>query len=260
MEKANKKVWMVLVFLITLCSCSNEYVNIKKFLKTIVETSADGTSQTTFFTYNGDEIVSVDGVYKHTDFTYTDDQITKIVELDKATQVRNTVEYSYAKGQLMRAEALNNYRINYIHNSDGSVSYEKLALDSGNQEVKEFHGILYFQNENLIKDERILDNTAVGVVSNYSISFEYDSEHNPFRNILGYEKLLDHNETISLNNSTIITVITSTTKDGQISSSAKFYKRSFKYDLENYPIEQVSENTLLNNGNYGYLKSQYFYE
>jgi len=260
MEKAIKKIWMVSVFLITLCSCSNENIDQVKLLKTLVEISADETSTTTFFTYDGNKIVSTDNVQNHTDFTYTDGLITKIDELDKTDQVSNTVEYSYVKGQLVRAKSPKNYIINYIHNSDGTVSYEKLALDSGNQEVKEFHGILYFQNENLIKDDRILDNTAVGVVSNYSISFEYDSEHNPFKSILGYEKLLDHNETISLNNSTIITVITSTTKDGQISSSAKFYKRSFKYDLENYPTEQVSENALLNNGNYGYLKSQYFYE
>ena len=119
---------------------------------------------------------------------------------------------------------------------------------------------MYFQNGNFIKDERILDNTAAGVVSNYSISYEYDSKNNPLNAILGYEKLLDHNETISLNNSTITTIITSTTKEGQISSSAKFYKKSYKYDIEDYPTERVSENTLLNNGNYGYLKLQFFYE
>jgi len=205
--------------------------------------------------------VSIDGVRKHTDFTYSSGLITKIVELDKATQVSNTVEYIYVKDQLVCAKSPKNYIINYIHNSDGTVSYEKIAIGLvGTQEVKMYHGILYFQNQNLVKDERIVDNTAAGVVSNYSISFEYDSKNNPLHGIFGYEKLLDHNETVSLNNSTIHTIITTTTKEGQISSSAKFYKKSFKYDLEDYPTEQLSEDALLNNGNYGYLKSQYFYE
>jgi hypothetical protein len=54
-------------------------------------------------------------------------------------------------------------------------------------------------------------------------------------------------------------VVTSVAKDDQISSSAKFYKNSFTYDLENYPIKQVSENAVSENGNTGYLKSEYFY-
>ena len=238
----------------------DENVNSEKFLKTVVETSADGTSQTTFFTYNGAEIASIDGIQQRLDFTYESGLITKIVELDKATQVRKTVEYSYVENKLVRAKSPNNYIINYIRNSDGTISYEKLAIDSGAQEVKICQGILYFQNENFIKDEGTLGNSAAGVVSNYSVSFEYDSKKNPFKNILGYEKLLDHKETISLNNNTTTAVITTIAKDGQIISSARFYKRSFKYDLEDYPAEQLSENALLNDGNYGFLKSQYFYE
>lgn len=220
----------------------------------IVATSADGTSATTLFTYNGNKIVSIDGVQKHVDFTYTNGLITKIVTLNKTNQVQVTTEYNYFEGKLTQVESLGNYRINYIHNSDKTVSYGKFAIGSGNQEVKECHGVLYFENENFIKDERTLDNTAAGVLSKYSISFDYDSKHNPLFNIQGYKKLLYYNEVISSNNSLISTVITSVSKDDQITSSAKFYKNSFTYDLDNYPVEQVSEN-----GNTGFLKTVYFY-
>jgi hypothetical protein len=251
--------WVLLIFLLTLYSCSNDTDGSVKLLKKTVETSADGTSGTTLFTYNGGEIASIEGAQKRTDFTYTDGLITKVVTLNKTNQQSETIEYSYLEGKLVEAESLGNYRINYIHNSDKTVSYEKLTINSGNQEVKEFHGTLYFENENLIKEERILDNTASGILSKYSVSFDYDSKHNPLYNILGYKKLLDYNEGISSNNSLISTVITSISKDDQITSSANFYKSSFKYDLDNYPTEQVSENAIATNGNVGYLKSEYFY-
>lgn len=245
--------WVLSIFVLTLCSCSTDNDDTVKLLKKVVETSEAGTSETSLFTYDGTEIVSIDGVQKRTDFTYTDGLITKAVTLNKTNQLLETIEYSYLEGKLVEAESLGNYRINYIHNSDKTVSYEKFTI-SGNQQVKEFHGTLYFENENFIKEERILDNTASGVLSKYSVSFDYDSKYNPLYNILGYKKLLDYNEGASSNNSLISTVITSISKDDQITSSANFYKSSFKYDLDNYPTEQVSEN-----GNTGYLKTTYFY-
>jgi hypothetical protein len=259
MKKTKNIFWVLSIFVLTLYSCSNDTDDSIKLLKKIVATSADGTSATTLFTYNGNKIVSIDGVQKHIDFTYTDDLISKTVTLNKTNQLLETIEYTYVVGQLVRTKSLDNYMINYIHNSDGTVSYEKLVINSGNQEVKMYHGILYFQNENFIKDERILDNTASGVLSKYSVSFDYDSKHNPLYNVLGYKKLLDYNEGISSNNSLISTVIASVSKDDQIISSAKFYKNSFAYDLENYPTEQVTDNAISDDVNTGYLKSQYFY-
>lgn len=257
--KKNKIFWIVSICLLALYSCSQDNDDSIKFIKKIVETSGDGTSETTLYTYNGDEIVSIDGVQRHTDFTYTNGLITKMVMLNKTNQLLETIEYSYLEGNLVEVESLGNYRINYIHNSDRTVSYEKFTIASTNQQVKEFHGTLYFENENLFKDERILDNTAVGTLTKYSISFDYDTKHNPLYNISGYKKLLNYNEEISSNNSLMSTVITSVSKDEQITSSANFHTNSFKYDLDNYPIERVSENTVATNGNVGYLKTEYFY-
>jgi hypothetical protein len=48
--------------------------------------AADGTSTTTLFKYNGDEIATIDGIGSRTDFNYTNGLITKIVTIDKATQ------------------------------------------------------------------------------------------------------------------------------------------------------------------------------
>ena len=115
------------------------------------------------------------------------------------------------------------------------------------------------ENENFIKDERIFDNTAAGVVAKHNVIFDYDAKRNPLYNILGYKKLLDYNEGISSNNSLMRTVTTNFSKDDQITSSASLYKSTFKYDSENYPTERISETAVAGNGNVGYLKTQYFY-
>nr|WP_315178506.1 hypothetical protein [uncultured Flavobacterium sp.] len=258
MKKTKNIFWVLSIFLLTLYSCSNDNDDSLKLLKKVVETSENGTSETTVYTYNGTEIVSINGAEKRTDFTYTDGLITKTVILNKTNQLSETIEYSYLVGKLVEVESLGNYRINYIHNTDKTVSYERFRI-SGNQQVKEFHGTLYFENENLIKNERILDTMPVGITSSESITFDYDAKNNPLYNVLGYKNLLDHMETISSNNSLINTVIATTTNGDQVLSVANFYKSSFKYDSENYPTERVSETAILANGNTGYLKTQYFY-
>ena len=131
-----------------------------------------------------------------------------------------------------------------------------MKIVSESQELKEFHGTLFFDNENLIKDERTLDNTAAGTVSKYNLNFDYDSKNNPLYNIAGYKKLLDCNQSISANNSLIITENTSIVKEEQLISATKLYKNSFTYDSDGYPKEQVSETTIFNSG---FVKIQYFY-
>jgi hypothetical protein len=255
MKYSSKIFFFISIVSVLLSSCSNDKDDKSKFLKKVVETSADGTSTTTLLKYIGDEIVTIDGIELRTDFTYTNGLITKIRTTDKGTQLSQTVEYSYDTDQLIQVVSPNNYVINYIHNTDDTVFYEKRSLNSGSQEAKFYHGTLYFKDKNLIKDERILDDAAPGLVSKYTVNFQYDSKKNPFYPILGYSKLLDHNEVISSNN-TVSSVVesSSTNAADQTISSAKFFNSTFKYDTDGYPTEELTETAKS-----GYLKSQYFY-
>lgn len=249
---------MVSVFL---SSCSNDKDDTNKFFRKTIEITEDGTATTTFFKYdkyNINQIVSSDSPKKHIDYTYKEGLISKIVIKDKETQLSVTLDYTYSNKKLLRINSSDHYVINYTHNADGTVSYEKLTLDSQNQETKVFHGTLYFENKNLIKDERILDDTAPDILVVQKISFEYDTQKNPFRSILGYDKLLDHNEVVSLNNNvmTIVEVTETDTKDNQIISSVKLCQNVYKYDVNGYPVEMVYETSI---SNPNYLKTQYFY-
>lgn len=256
MVEINKIVSLLMVSVIVLCSCSDDKVDTAKLLRKTVEISENGTSTTTFYKYNGNEIVSVDGAKKYISYTYTDGLISKIVTKDKENQRTITLDYIYENAQLVRMHSSENYVMNYNHKGDGTVSYEKIVLDSQNQGVKVFYGILYFKNKNLVKDERIFDDTTPGVLSIQKVSFEYDSKNNPFYNILGYAKLLNHWEVISVNNNRMAVVERVVTQDDQSTSSANLYQGIFKYDADNYPIEHVTEASMAIPN---YVKTQYFY-
>ena len=243
--------WILSLSVLFLISCDRN-----KFLTKLVETSADGSAKTTLYTYKGNEILSIDGNEIHDDFVYNNGLISKIVTTDKLSQRKTTMVYTYDKKMLVRAECLNEYSISYLHNQDGTISFEKKAL---NPETKLYHGTLTFKNNNIIKEERVIDSSAAGMVATHTLSFEYDTKKNPLHSIMGYEKLLDQSNLISLNNSVISVVTTTETKADQTISSANFYKNTFKYDENDYPLERVSEAVMPAKGKSYYLKSEYFY-
>jgi hypothetical protein len=263
MKKTNKLVGLFLVFLITLCSCTNENVDPVQIqlLKKIVEVSVDGSSNTTLLTYNGNKIVNIDRVDQFSEFYYTGDLITKIIESDKTNQHLNTLEYSYSDGQLVKIISSDNYVLNYIHNTDGSVSYEKLTKDSNNNDIKIYHGTLYFQSGNLVKDHRFLDDAGKDVLAENIVSFDYDHKNNALCQVLGYNKLLDYSKTISLNNAISSSEISSVKhiNNDQVISSINTYKSKIQYNSSGYPTEIVSENTIFGENDSNHLKSLLYY-
>ena len=261
MKRIINTVGILLVVIVTLCSCSNETIEQLPMLKRIVEISDDGSSTSTTLNYNENKIVSIDKIDALLEFYYTGNLITKSVEINKSNSYKNTLDYIYLDGKLTKITSSENYNINYIHNNDGTISYEKLSKGANNLEVKIHHGILYFQNGNLIKDVQILDNTGNGILSKRELSLEYDTKYNPLNNILGFGKLLNYQQLISLNNATIYYESTSVKRinDNQIISSVKRVDNNYQYNSNGYPSEIVSENIVFGGTDDKHLKSQLFY-
>jgi hypothetical protein len=261
MKKFKEIVGILIVVLITLCSCTTETIEQAPMLKRIVEVSVDGSSNTTTLNYNGNKIATIDKVDAFLEFYYTGDLITKIVEFTKSNSQKNTLEYSYSDGKLTKIISSDNYVINYVHNTDSSISYEKLTKDANNLEVKIYHGILYFQNGNLSKDERIFDNTGQGVLVKNTVEIAYDAKKNVLNSVLGFNKLLDYSKVISANNA-ITNIETSSVKnagDDQVTSSIKRYDSQYEYNSNGYPTEIVSEKIIFGGSDSKHLKSQLFY-
>lgn len=249
------------ILVLVLASCTKDGGSDARLIKKLVEISADNSTTTTLFAYKGNEIVKTDNEKQHVDYTYANGLIAKIVTKDKSSQQSVVAELTYDKDRLIQIKSSDNYVVKYTHNADETVSYQKTKLNDKKEEIKVYHGVLYFKNKNLLKDKRTLDDSPAGTVSTYNVSYESDSQKNSFSNILGFDKLLDQNDLISVNNSYIGVVESNVmSADDQISSSANFYKSIFVYDKEGYPIEKVAEAAMPQNGKSGYLKTQYFYE
>lgn len=242
--------WIVFLFLTLFCSCTNDVDDTIQLVEQIVEVAVDGTSKTTVINYNGNKISSIDNEAKRSDFFYTANLITKIEEIDKANNKTVTLLYTYSNDNLVKITSSENYVVNYIHNSDGSVSYEKLTKDANNNDVKVYHGILYFKNSNLIKDNLVFDNAGTNIISKQTIDLEYDLRNNAFNNVIGFSKLLNYNKSISLNNSVNSTEVSEIKyiDTDQMISSINTFKSDYKYNSGGYPIEITSEKAILDNG------------
>jgi hypothetical protein len=245
--------------LVLLYSCANDKNAETKLLTKLTETFEDKSMNTTVFTYKDNEIVSTDNSNERVDYTYTDGLITKIMTKKKSDQSEISTSFTYDKDKLITVKSSASFVIDYTHTADGSVSYDYFVVNDKQEKTKQYHGVLSFKKGNLVKDNRVLDNTEVGFTTKFNMSYEYDTKKNPYLNIKGFDKLLNHNEIISVNNAMISVVENSTTntKEDQTISSAKMHISSFKYDADNYPKEQISENAKKNSA---YLKSEYFYE
>jgi hypothetical protein len=263
MKKAKEIVGILVVLLIVLCSCTNEPVAIIQptLLKKIVEVSVDGSSTVTTLSYSGNKIQNIDKADAFLEFYYTGDEITKIIEFNKVSKHTNTLQYSYVEDKLVKITSSDNYVFNYSHNNDNTVSYEKVTKDAQNKEVKIYHGTLYFQNDNLVKDEQVLDNIETNIVSKKSLNVVYDNKNNALYNILGFSKLLDYSKSISKNNPLNYSE-TSYLKyiaEDQIISAFKLNKSISKYDILGYPTEIISEYSMFGVNDSNHLKSQLFY-
>ncbi len=261
MIKIKNIVGVLVVVLLTLCSCTTDTIEQNLMLKKIVEVSVDGTSANTLLAYDGNKILNIDNGTASFEFYYTGDLISKRIEVNKSTSHKNTLEYSYLDGQLNKITSSDNYVVNYIHATDGSVTYEKLTKDANNLPVKIYHGKLTFQNGNLIKDEKTFDNVGSGVLSQTTNNFVYDTKYNPLATIVGFSKLLDFQELVSVNNTTISTVSSSLKNkdDDQIISSIKRTDSQLQYNSSGYPTEIISEKTLFGDSSSKHVKSQLFY-
>lgn len=185
--------------------------------------------------YNGNKIVSItetDGSQR--EFTYNGNQIVKIEEFDKNGLSEGPIEFGYTNGLLTSYvetyDDLYKYKTKYIHNNDGTVSYEqfKVNISTGVEEEDGQTGKLTFKDGNLIKAERSHDQFSSVEI------YEYDTKNSPFKNVVGWSLILEDEATT--NNVIKRTYISGS--DVNPYTSETIY--SYEYDANNYPTERVA--------------------
>ncbi|MFH7015137.1 hypothetical protein [Flavobacterium sp. FlaQc-47] len=252
-----KLVFLLSALVLGLTSCSNDDNNSSDpssliLVKKRIYTEANEISSHDDIVYNGDKIVSIrdeDGsVLK---FTYTGDVITKTEEIDQDGKLDQITEYSYTNGVLATSidkhpdEAFY-YKNKYTHNSDGTVAYEQFRVNvvTGVEEEYGAIGKFTFKNGNITK----LEVSYYGAKSSYA--YEYDDKNNPFKNVLGYNLLL---EDASANN---VIKMTATSGSGDNIYTATT-TNTYKYDSNNYPVELIE--SFQSGNSISTSKFEYFY-
>ncbi|CAN1505183.1 hypothetical protein MCETHM1_00618 [Flavobacteriaceae bacterium] len=231
-----KLLYLFSATLLVLSSCSSDDDTTSAPTTTVLLKKSSyvstGESFTTDFTYSGNKLVSsVDSFGDKTTFTYTGELITKIVDTDNKGVVDQTTEFTYTNGKLTSEISLETgddykYKTKYVHNTDGTISFEdfRVAVATGKEEEYGYIGKYTFKNGNLVKKEKSYYGT------NSSETYEYDAKNNPFKNVVGFNLLVNDEEGAYVNN-----IVKRT-----YSNSTDIYTNTYeyKYNAESFPTEQ----------------------
>nr|WP_199000579.1 hypothetical protein [Flavobacterium sp. ASV13] len=236
-----KKILCLLsVTLLLLTSCSNndnESSNLEEslFVKEIL-VDYNGKTNTQKISYDENKIKSITFQSgEKTTYTYIDNLITKIENLDIKGNLISAMEYKYSNGKIysflnISYNSAPQYKslTKYIYNQDGTVTYQvyKVNFFSGAEQEKDLiSGKFFFKNGNISKEEYYSDS-----VLEITTLYEYDNKNDNFKNILGYNLLL--NLMPSVNN---IIKSTTTTKNGIVNTVNNLYE----YNSNGYPTTKM---------------------
>jgi hypothetical protein len=234
-----KNFYLLSIILIIFTSCSsdnNDSSNLQEpVLVKEIAVTYNGITNKQKIEYNGNKILSNtwQGGFK-TNYTYTGDVITKVEEVDPYGRLTSAIEYKYTNGKIYSFTSINyefgrEYKrlVKYVHNTDGTVSYQEFNINplTGDEEgEKTTSGKYFYKDGNRVKEEFYVDS-----VLQYTTIYEFDTKYDNYKNILGYNLLLDLMP--SVNN---IIKITTIPKSGVTSEAIN----SFEYNSKGYPVNK----------------------
>lgn len=233
--------------------------------KKIIFTEGSSTTNS-IITYNGNKIVEINLTFTGEEsgtsksvYTYTGDLITKVTEYDNGVLSGQT-DYTYENNKLksyVLIEGGGQYKSKgvYIYNPDGTITKESYSIDiaTGVETKNNDNTILTFANGNLVKEVNIQN--QVEYTYKNTRTYEYDGKSSFFKNILGFNKLIDDESLSQTNNITKKTVLQESTYQGQAQEPTTYIiAYEYLYDSNGYPVKQTyNKSNLINT-------VQFFYE
>ncbi|UPZ17912.1 hypothetical protein [Flavobacterium humidisoli] len=154
-------------------------------------TQSGGRAYCEDMVYN-DKIVRVIGKDYVIAYTLKKDLNIKTEECNRNGDLDIVKEYHYAKGRLaaltIKKTELSFYsKIKFVHNFDGTVSYKDLRLNSSTN-TKDDRG---YVGKFIFKDGNLIQKLYSYYEHEGSIVYDYDVKNNPFKNVAGFDFLLD---------------------------------------------------------------------
>jgi hypothetical protein len=216
---------------------------------------ANGQIFTKTITYNGNKIVDVtqQETGNKSVYTYTGNLITKVDSYDNIGTLTWTTNYFYNNGNLIKIEKVSSIaptiigRATYTHSSVSTIDVVYSDVNSNtNEETITWSSKYYFSNGNLVKKEIIdTNNGSYYIATN---TYLFDAKNNPFKNVLGFNKIQEDDFNVSVNN-----LIGGVLSNNQAVSTIR--KNRYLYNADDFPVERkvYSDEILL-------ISTQFFYE
>lgn len=224
-------------------------------LTKVIETNSNNEAITAEFFYNGNKLNYVtDNGNNKSVFIYTDNLITAINSYtDNVLETKD--EYVYdANSRLIEhkqydytdtGDVNHLYKFTFVYNSNNTINYELYSIvPSAGFNSLESSGII-----NLDANQNIISNTDTDAISNEVTSYTYtfDDKNNPYKNIVGFEKIRYSWPSDEIDGSILNNVL-----NVNINSSSNSIT-TYTYNALNFPITSTFS------GNGETYNTQYFY-
>lgn len=223
----------LLVLILSSCSSSDKETSVSDLLvkSTVVTTSTEVVNS--LYAYDGKKLVGVvSDNGSSVAYTYTGDLITKTENFtDNVLVSSNTYEYDSSNNltvsTLEIVEPAFIVKRNYFYNLDGTVSVSEVTGATLAALAPSKTENIYFLDNSINKVEITNDGSPTIDVT---INLSYDTKNNPFKNVLGFDKLMMV-ESSSNNNLQyeVLDVVLGTTN----------YTSSYVYDANDFPIASL---------------------
>ena len=193
-----KNILALFIGSLLIMSCTNDEneaqqtsSNDKTLVTKWTQTESNGKTYETTYSYIGlklDQITyGVDSSFSK--YTYTGDLITKIEYFTKTNDLREitTLEYDSSNNLIKenttdeRYEGTYTFISTYTHNNDNTITENYSDSSSSNGDIHAFEKTIYVQDGEVLKTVE----SSIGYLTNFS----YLPKNNPFKNIIGYNKL-----------------------------------------------------------------------
>ena len=230
---------------LTLTSCSNDNEQTAPvvtdpnsiLVKKTIDTSPSPNPQSiTNYNYSGNKLLNtIDNEGGKDVYTYTSDLITKI-EFFRNNILLSTQLFVYnSNKKLIEHKYFNNYnnseglRKTFVHNANNTISCNEYSGDFTTQNQFESSAIIY--------DNKI-ETTSQGII--YKDFFTFDNKNNPYKNILGFDKIsFIYDTRISFSNYTQ-NVVSSYSIDPATNQQINPSNSVITYNTNNFPILDVT--------------------
>jgi hypothetical protein len=210
-------------------------------IKKVTETNADNSVYTIEYFYIGSKInYWTDSEGNRNNYTYTGNLVTK-EELVVGTTLTERTTYEYnSSSKLITYISVNlvddtGTRITYVHNSNGTIFYQEYSGNSDAQEEMGSSGLLTSTThvENYTDPNTLESQVFTG-------GFTFDTKNNPFKNVIGYDKVYFADSDMPLNYANNVLQHTD-----QIDASPSYILETMTYTYNpttNYPTKIVTRN------------------